>query len=181
MLVYLDDHGRTAQLNLRALDLLTQLQEDEHHAIEAGCGARALRTRCGGRPVLMRTRATVRESAAGPSPSRRTSVATLWRPEYGRYMIEGTPGLPYGSTARDLLAVEGNMVLRRQQVRRLLRPGERLVTLTVFPRLGCPRFLHPHAEPRGEASHSLFIPDEAINTHPRFRYVVGGAALRARM
>ena len=61
------------------------------------------------------------------------------------------------------------MVLRRSQVRKLLAANERLMTLTSFPRLGCPRFLYPHVEPRGEASHSLFIPDEAINTHPRFR------------
>jgi len=61
------------------------------------------------------------------------------------------------------------MALRRQQIAPLLQPHERLMSLTCFPRLGCPRFLEPHYEPRGEASHSLFIPDEAINTHPRFR------------
>ena len=61
------------------------------------------------------------------------------------------------------------MVLRRSQVRKLLGPDERIMSLTTFPRLGCPGFLYPHVEPRGEASHSLFIPDEAINTHPRFR------------
>ena len=32
-----------------------------------------------------------------------------WKPEYGRYMLEGTPGVPYGSTLDDLLTVEDNM------------------------------------------------------------------------
>jgi len=32
-----------------------------------------------------------------------------WKPEYGKYMIEGTPNQPYGSTINDLLTVENNM------------------------------------------------------------------------
>jgi hypothetical protein len=36
MLVRFDDARRTAQLALRALDLLEHLQEDEHHALEHG-------------------------------------------------------------------------------------------------------------------------------------------------
>jgi glutamate--cysteine ligase catalytic subunit len=35
-----------------------------------------------------------------------------WKPEYARYMIEGTPGQPYGSTLEDLLLVEDNMMKR---------------------------------------------------------------------
>ena len=30
----------------------------------------------------------------------------LWRPEFASYMLEGTPGQPYGSTLKDLLKVE---------------------------------------------------------------------------
>jgi glutamate--cysteine ligase catalytic subunit len=35
-----------------------------------------------------------------------------WKPEYARYMLEGTPGLPYGHTLDDLLIVEDNMIKR---------------------------------------------------------------------
>lgn len=36
----------------------------------------------------------------------------VFHPEYGRYMLESTPGEPYGATLDDLLLVEGNMRFR---------------------------------------------------------------------
>ena len=42
----------------------------------------------------------------------RLLVNASWHPEYGRYMLEGTPGEPYMGLPRDLLAVERNMKLR---------------------------------------------------------------------
>lgn len=36
----------------------------------------------------------------------------VFHPEYGRYMLESTPGAPYGATLEDLLSVEGNMKFR---------------------------------------------------------------------
>jgi glutamate--cysteine ligase catalytic subunit len=36
----------------------------------------------------------------------------VFHPEYGRYMLESTPGMPYGATLEDLLSVEGNMKFR---------------------------------------------------------------------
>jgi hypothetical protein len=36
----------------------------------------------------------------------------VFHPEYGRYMLESTPGAPYGATLDDLLLVEGNMRFR---------------------------------------------------------------------
>lgn len=35
-----------------------------------------------------------------------------WKPEYARYMLEGTPMRPYGSTLKGLLEVEPNMLKR---------------------------------------------------------------------
>lgn len=35
-----------------------------------------------------------------------------FHPEYGRFMLESTPGSPYGASLKDLLGVEGNMRLR---------------------------------------------------------------------
>ncbi|XP_043535504.1 glutamate--cysteine ligase catalytic subunit isoform X1 [Chiloscyllium plagiosum] len=96
---------------------------------------------------------------------------TLWRPEYGSYMIEGTPGQPYGGTMADFNTVEANMKFRRQEVSFLLKANETICTITAFPRLGCHQFTQPVYEPKpveSGASKSLFFPDEAINKHPRF-------------
>jgi glutamate--cysteine ligase catalytic subunit len=92
----------------------------------------------------------------------------LWRPEYGRFMIEGTPGLPYGDTLNDLLTVEPNMRLRRRLAHEAMEPDERPVTLVNYPRLGCPHELEPDHEPNGMACQSLFVPDQVINPHARF-------------
>nr|XP_031544503.1 glutamate--cysteine ligase catalytic subunit isoform X2 [Vicugna pacos] len=96
---------------------------------------------------------------------------TLWRPEYGSYMIEGTPGQPYGGTMSEFNTVEDNMRKRRQEATSLLGDNQAVCTITSFPRLGCPGFTLPEFRPRpveGGASKSLFFPDEAINKHPRF-------------
>uniref|UniRef100_A0A3Q3BLU2 Glutamate--cysteine ligase n=1 Tax=Kryptolebias marmoratus TaxID=37003 RepID=A0A3Q3BLU2_KRYMA len=96
---------------------------------------------------------------------------TLWRPEYGSYMIEGTPGQPYGGNMSEFNTVESNMRKRRQEASSVLNPNETLCTITAFPRLGCPGFTQPEFRPnphKNGNSRSLFFPDEAINRHPRF-------------
>ncbi|KAF7980736.1 hypothetical protein HWV62_36753 [Athelia sp. TMB] len=93
-----------------------------------------------------------------------------FHPEYGRFMIESTPGAPYTGAITDLLSVECNMRYRRTLVRSHLQPHEVPLTLTSFPRLGAPGvFATPHADPRGAvSSHSLFLPQEITNAHVRF-------------
>ncbi|XP_071469409.1 glutamate--cysteine ligase catalytic subunit isoform X2 [Marmota flaviventris] len=96
---------------------------------------------------------------------------TLWRPEYGSYMIEGTPGQPYGGTMSEFNTVEDNMRKRRKEATSVLEENQALCTITSFPRLGCLGFTLPEYKPNpveGGASKSLFFPDEAINKHPRF-------------
>lgn len=123
----------------------------------------------------------------------------LWRPEFGAYMIEGTPGAPYGADHLEqgagLLAnfkvVEPNMKLRRQEMQELLAKEEMLLSITSFPRLvmyksiknfvahsfsifslGCPGFTDPESKsnPVDGVSGSLFFPDDAIfSGHPRFK------------
>ncbi|XP_042328925.1 glutamate--cysteine ligase catalytic subunit isoform X3 [Sceloporus undulatus] len=96
---------------------------------------------------------------------------TLWRPEYGSYMIEGTPGQPYGGTMSEFNTVQDNMRKRRQEAASVLKQNEAVCTVTSFPRLGCPGFTIPEYDPtpvETGASKSLFFPDEAINKHPRF-------------
>ncbi|KAG0034427.1 hypothetical protein BGZ81_004677 [Podila clonocystis] len=109
------------------------------------------------------------EEEANKHPEKNLEVKTSWRPEYGRYMLEGTPGTPYMGLPRDLLAVEQNMKLRRALAQRWMKPNEVPVTLTSFPRLGCEgEFLEPHHIPDGDACRSLFVPDQIINAHVRF-------------
>ncbi|KAF9898631.1 hypothetical protein BX616_003791 [Lobosporangium transversale] len=111
----------------------------------------------------------IQEEEAMTDPAKRLLVDSSWHPEYGRYMLEGTPGEPYMGLPRDLLAVERNMKLRRELARSLMKPNEVPVTLTSYPRLGCAgEFLEPHHEPHGPAARSLFVPDDIINAHARF-------------
>ncbi|XP_047371135.1 glutamate--cysteine ligase isoform X2 [Vespa velutina] len=101
-----------------------------------------------------------------------SNVKSLWRPEYGAYMIEGTPGKPYGGLLAHFNVVEANMRYRRQEATKLLKHGEVLMSLTNFPRLGASDFTDPPVvpTPSAGASRSLFFPDEAIYPgHPRFK------------
>ncbi|XP_036143230.1 glutamate--cysteine ligase isoform X4 [Monomorium pharaonis] len=100
------------------------------------------------------------------------NVKSLWRPEYGAYMLEGTPGKPYGGLLAHFNVVEANMRYRRQEATKLLQPNEVLMSLTVFPRVGASDFTDPssYPTPNAGASKSLFFPDEAIYPgHPRFK------------
>ncbi|KNC74969.1 glutamate-cysteine ligase catalytic subunit, partial [Sphaeroforma arctica JP610] len=97
-----------------------------------------------------------------------SELDSLWRPEYGSYMIEGTPGSPYGHSLKELTTIEANMRIRRIRINEQLKPGECVVAMTNFPRLGCPDCTEPPSPPQGPIAKSLFIPDSAINPHPRF-------------
>ncbi|XP_041973973.1 glutamate--cysteine ligase catalytic subunit [Aricia agestis] len=100
------------------------------------------------------------------------SVKSLWRPEYGAYMIEGTPGKPYGGLLAHFNIVEANMLYRRAEASSLLKDGEVIMSITNFPRLGCPGFTSPPltATPDRGVTKSHFFPDDAIFPgHPRFK------------
>lgn len=96
-----------------------------------------------------------------------------FHPEYGRYMIEATPATPYNQFNGS--NVEFNMKKRRDLLYAKLSSYNNKnsiipLSLTVFPRLGCPQFLNVedpwvHKNP---ASRSLFLPDTIINRHVRF-------------
>ena len=45
---------------------------------------------------------------------------SLWRPEFASYMIEGTPGKPYGGLLAHFNIVEANMKYLRDEVNFLL-------------------------------------------------------------
>lgn len=61
-------------------------------------------------------------------------VKSLWRPEYGAYMVEGTPGKPYGGLLAHFNVVEANMRYRRAEATSLLNEGEVIMSITNFPR-----------------------------------------------
>ncbi|CAK1599941.1 unnamed protein product [Parnassius mnemosyne] len=100
------------------------------------------------------------------------NVKSLWRPEYGAYMIEGTPGKPYGGLLAHFNIVEANMQYRRAEASMLLKSGEVIMSITNFPRLGCPNFTSPPYKPNPKKGVTLshYFPDEAIFPgHPRFK------------
>ena len=59
---------------------------------------------------------------------------SLWRPEYAAYMIEGTPGKPYGGLTAHFNVVEANMRFRREEVSEFLEEDEIIMSVTTFPR-----------------------------------------------
>ena len=140
MVVSLDDDNKRAKLSLRQSEILNNLNN-------------------------------VRNDIANESNSCsfKSSQIPGFHPEFGRYMIESTPGVPYSAGLRELLTVEVNMRLRRNITKHHLPPNHIPVTLTSFPTLGVNYpFLDPHYEPNGQSSQSLFLPDQLINPHVRF-------------
>lgn len=110
-------------------------------------------------------------------------VKSLWRPEYGAYMIEGTPGRPYGGLLAHFNVVEANMRYRRQELSAMLQDGESVMSITNFPRLGCDNFTFPVHQPRPDdptsANRSCYFPDEAIFPgHPRFKTLTRNIRMR---
>ena len=108
-----------------------------------------------------------------------------WNPEYAKYMIEGTPSVPYGHSARELLSVEDNMKKRRALVAKFLLPNELLMSLTSFPVLGTmdksTPFMHndnPLEELSVKVTNAQFIPDQIIHSHPRFSTLTRNIRLR---
>lgn len=98
-------------------------------------------------------------------------LRSLWRPEYASYMVEGTPGGPYGGATNYFNTVEHNMRVRRKELEDLLEEDEICVSISAFPRLGCPGFTVPPTAPHPDTSftRSLFWPSEATFLgHPRF-------------
>ncbi|KAL5255390.1 hypothetical protein ACHWQZ_G010822 [Mnemiopsis leidyi] len=91
--------------------------------------------------------------------------------EYGSFQIESTPNKPFLDDFEELNNVIRDMRHRRKELMLLMdKDTETVLTLTNFPRLGCPDFCWPPAKPSpdGNVSQSIFFPDECINPHPRF-------------
>ncbi|KAI0066042.1 glutamate-cysteine ligase catalytic subunit [Artomyces pyxidatus] len=109
-------------------------------------------------------------------------TAPTFHPEYGRYMLESTPGSPYTGCLRDLVSVESNMRFRRNLARKNMRSNQIPLTFTSFPRLGVPgKFTSPYYDPSDAiSSHSLFLPEEITNPHARFPTLTANIRRRRR-
>jgi len=94
--------------------------------------------------------------------------APVFHPEFGRFMLEATPGKPWGIGFRDLLDVEPNMKWRRAIAKDHMESTEFPITLTTFPRLGSVDCIVPAYPVSGPKLRSQFVPDEIANPHIRF-------------
>eukprot|EP00756_Hemistasia_phaeocysticola_P038451 Hpha_TRINITY_DN16758_c0_g1::TRINITY_DN16758_c0_g1_i1::g.79067::m.79067/K11204/GCLC; glutamate--cysteine ligase catalytic subunit len=106
-----------------------------------------------------------------------TQLAGLWRPEYGSYMIEGTPTRPYTHDLISIASTEENLNNRYGQISAVIPKDVVPLTLGNFPRMGVvtPQgkadFVHPadRSTVKGTFAESLFVPDDCTNQgHPRF-------------
>jgi len=107
-----------------------------------------------------------REHKSGRSDNRKEACA--WHPEYGSWMVEGTPRLPFGGFVRDLRRVEPSLRLRRRRLLASLDKDEIVPTVTSFPLMGTTDFTSPPTTPEGPVACSSTCSDDLINPHPRF-------------
>ncbi|GAA5961268.1 hypothetical protein JCM8115_001529 [Rhodotorula mucilaginosa] len=162
-----DDEHKNARLSLRQTEILQDLQADADERRRTPSREES--------PVVGNGNAEGEDVGAkvmedGKTPQKNNDACIpVFHPEYGRYMLESTPGAPYGATLDDLLLVEGNMRFRRKLAKSRMKSHEVPLTLTSFPRLGAPGvFTDPYYPPGGGVARSLFLPDEVTNQHVRF-------------
>ncbi|KAI8966642.1 GCS-domain-containing protein [Daldinia sp. FL1419] len=133
-------------LSLRQADILKALAADEELSDKGGCV-----------PALQELE------------SQRSNPLPVFHPEFGRFMLEATPGKPWGIGFKELLGVEPDMKNRRKIAKEHMQADEYPITLTTFPRLGVPGvFTDPYYPPSGPKLRSQFVPDEIANPHIRF-------------
>ena len=60
----------------------------------------------------------------------------IWQPEVGEFMAESSTGQPFWDTMDDLVKVEIDMKLRKDQINSFLGENEKMVTMTTYPLIG---------------------------------------------
>ncbi|EEB05961.1 glutamate-cysteine ligase Gcs1 [Schizosaccharomyces japonicus yFS275] len=181
-----DEDHKIARVSLRQEDILEALEEHEKSgfAVDASSLISGMHNSVPIKPEELRElfHEQVNENKTPDlkKPFRAEYVTPTFHPEYGRYMVESTPGAPYGSTLEDLLNVEANMLMRRIIIQQHLAKNEFPVTLTNFPLLGAKDFTDPPTTANGPISRSFFLPDEVINSHVRFPTLTANIRTRRR-
>jgi len=174
-----DDDNRKANLSLRQADILATLAKDDELQRGPGCVSDLQN--------IARQHRSLNVDLANGNPDRNADQLPVFHPEFGRFMLEATPGKPWGIGFKDLLDVEPNMrwrfvdpllalptlelivAKRRIIAKDHMAPNEYPVTLTTFPRLGTKGvFTDPYYHVAGEKLRSQFVPDEVANPHIRF-------------
>ncbi|EFW99358.1 glutamate-cysteine ligase [Grosmannia clavigera kw1407] len=121
------------------------------------------------RVVVSLRQADILDALANDASLAAKDPLPVFHPEFGRYMLESTPGKPWGIELKELLDVEPNMKIRRIIAKDHMNADEYPITLTTFPRLGSPGvFSDPHYPVSGPQLRSQFVPDEIANPHIRF-------------
>ncbi|EAW09928.1 glutamate--cysteine ligase [Aspergillus clavatus NRRL 1] len=144
LVVAVDDEAKKARLSLAQAEILKSLARDE---------------------ALWKTNG----SNPGHGKEHENEDPPHFHPEFGRFMLEATPGQPWGIDFKDLLKVESNMKWRREIAKSHMAENEYPITLTTFPRLGTKDdYIQPYYPPSGPALRSQFVPDEIANPHIRF-------------
>ncbi|OXM75866.1 glutamate-cysteine ligase catalytic subunit [Cryptococcus neoformans Bt63] len=142
MVASFDDEQKTARLSLRQTEILSKLKS-----------------------------VTLDPALEKFKPSECASIPTF-HPEYGRYMLESTPGSPFSGTPSSLVSVEADMRFRRQIIRSHLKAHELPITLTSWARLGVKdsAFTDPETKPDTEnsSSRSEYVGELLTNPHARF-------------
>lgn len=151
LVVELDDNEHKARLSLTQADVLKALADDEELAKDG--------------PMVPE----YQEDDENSKKSKKSGTLPTFHPEFGRFMLEATPGKPWGIDFKDLLEVEDDMKRRRVIARAHMKSDQYPITLTTFPRLGTKDdFISPYYPPSGPALRSQFVPDEIANPHIRF-------------
>eukprot|EP00931_Biecheleriopsis_adriatica_P051184 TRINITY_DN29664_c0_g1_i1.p1 TRINITY_DN29664_c0_g1~~TRINITY_DN29664_c0_g1_i1.p1 ORF type:complete len:746 (+),score=151.03 TRINITY_DN29664_c0_g1_i1:66-2240(+) len=151
-------------------DRLFYGDEIEYALLKVDAAAKKVRISLRGPEVMMALRAREQDV--------HMMRGCAWHQEYGSWMLESTPSLPYGGYTTSLVSVEENMRLRRGRLLTALKDDEIAPTMVAFPLLGVGDFVHPAAPPGGQASESDYISDTCINPHPRFAALTGNIRQR---
>ena len=104
-MVAFDQEDRKVKLSLRQADILKALAEDEALSKKGGCV-----------PDLQVVTGSVGSCSVhtvlGIICTSNGDSIPVFHPEFGRFMLEATPGTPWGIGFKDLLDVEPNMKRR---------------------------------------------------------------------
>ncbi|ODH17932.1 glutamate-cysteine ligase [Paracoccidioides brasiliensis] len=142
LVVAVDEKAQKVRLSLRQADILNSLAQEEEQS---------------NGQLVEGLQVGIKE----PLPK--------FHPEFGRFMLEATPGQPWGIGFKDLLRVKSNMKWRRVIAKKHMAPNEYPLTITTFPRLGTKDdFTQPFYPVSGPTLRSQFVPDEIANPHIRF-------------
>jgi len=170
ILVHLDDQEKKARICLRGKEILERLLALQ--AVASSPPSTPTDSSSISPPLSPTSNASFADALALAQLTVDKSVLDFtFQPEYGNFMIESTPGRPYGSQLEEILKVEKNMRERRAKIEEQLRPNERILSIGSFPLLGSweeKDYLFPFSATCGEIAESIFVSDAVINPHNRF-------------